>query len=113
MRIIAGIDQLRVYPHAIAHSLHAALHQVRDPELLRDFAQIARDSALVLHHGCAADHFQVGDLGEVSQNFVLHAIGEEGVLLCLRSDFRMAELRCFFQERAAGAAGRIHCGTGD
>src|SRR4029077_17536955 len=35
MRIVAGIDQLRVHPHATAHALHAAFHQMRDPELLR------------------------------------------------------------------------------
>src|SRR6266487_2384840 len=33
-------------------------------KLLRDFAQVARDSSFVLHHRSATDHFQVGDLGE-------------------------------------------------
>ena len=38
MCIIAGIDQLRVDPHLIGSALHAALNQMRDSQLLRDFA---------------------------------------------------------------------------
>src|SRR5882724_12295603 len=54
---------------------------MRDAKLLPNLAQIARDSALVLHHARAADHLQVRDPGEVSKNFVLHAIGKAGALL--------------------------------
>ena len=57
MCVIARIDQLRVHAHTIAHALHAAFHQMRDSELLRDLAQVARDSSLVLHHRSAANHF--------------------------------------------------------
>src|SRR5438128_2100067 len=54
-----------------------------DAKLLADFAQIALSAGLVLHHGGATDHLEVGDLGEVGQDLVLHAIGEESVLFIL------------------------------
>ena len=81
MRIVARVDQLCVHPHAIGYALHAAFHQMRDPELLRDLAQVALRASFVLHHRSAANHFQVGDLGKISQNFVLHAVGKKGVRL--------------------------------
>ena len=34
--------------------------------------------------GCAADHFEVGDFRESGEDLVLHAFGEEGVLLVAR-----------------------------
>ena len=49
-------------------------------ELLADLAQIARRAAFVLHHARAADHFQIGNLGQMGQDLVLDALGEEGVL---------------------------------
>ena len=104
MCVIARIDQLRVHAHTIAHALHTAFHQMRDPELLRDLAQVARDSSLVLHHRSAADHFQVGDLGEVSQNFVLHAVGKKGVRLFFAEIFERQNGDAFFRKR--GGRGR-------
>src|SRR4051794_9270852 len=56
---------------------------MRHAKLLADFAQIALSPGLVLHHGRATDHLEVGDLGEVGQDLVLHAVGEEGVLFVL------------------------------
>ena len=96
MRIAACVDQLRVDPHAIAHALHAALHQMRDPELLRDLAQIARSSSFVLHHRCAADHFQISDFGEISQNLILHPVGEVGVLLFVAQIFERQDCDALF-----------------
>ena len=52
-------------------------------KLLPNLAQIARDAALVLHHRTAADHFQIGDLCQIGENFVLHSVGEEFVLFFL------------------------------
>ena len=42
-------------------------------------AQIARSIALILHHRCAADHFQVRDLCEVGQYFILNGGAEVGI----------------------------------
>src|SRR5712692_371015 len=52
-----------------------------DAELLTDLAQVALPASFILHDRSAADHFQVRDLCQVGQNFVLHAVGEIGVLL--------------------------------
>ena len=81
MRVVARVDQLRGYAHAVACALNASLHHVRYTELLTDVAQVPRRAGLVLHHTGAADYFQVRDLGEVGQNLVLHAIGKESVVL--------------------------------
>ena len=50
MRVVAGIDQLRDHPDTITRALHATFHDVRDPELLTDLAQVALRARLVLHH---------------------------------------------------------------
>jgi hypothetical protein len=57
MRIVASIDQLRIHPHFVRGTLHAALNQVRDPELLSNLAQVALRSSFVLHHRSATNHF--------------------------------------------------------
>ena len=54
-------------------------------------------SALVLHHRGAADHFQVGDFRKVSQNLVLHAIGEKGVGFFFTQIFEGQNSHAFFR----------------
>ena len=54
---------------------------MRHAQLLSDLAQVARGRLAILHHARAADHFQVGDPGEVGENFILHAIGKISVVL--------------------------------
>ena len=71
---------------------------MRHAELLADLAQIARRAALVLHHGGAADHFQVGDLRQVGQDLVLHAIGEEGVRFFFAQIFERKHRDAFFRD---------------
>jgi hypothetical protein len=61
MPVGACIDQLRVDAHAIANALNISFQQMRHAKFLADLAQIARDSALVLHCRRAADHLQIGD----------------------------------------------------
>src|SRR5207244_4566438 len=56
---------------------------MRNAELLGDLAQIARDSALVLHHRCAADDFEVGNLSKVGKNLILYTISEISVLFII------------------------------
>jgi hypothetical protein len=80
MCVIARINQLCFHPNLVGGTLHAAFHHISNAQLLSDPAQAARDSALVLQHGGAADHFQIGNLGQVCQDFVLHPIGEKGVI---------------------------------
>ena len=52
---------------------------MRDAKLLPDLAQIPSGRIFVLRHAGAADDFEVRDFGQIGQDFVLHAIGEEGV----------------------------------
>ena len=74
MRVVAGVDQLRVYPHFPTRALDAAFEQMRYAELCPDLAQIACNSGFVLHHRSAADHFKVSNPGEVRENFILYPV---------------------------------------
>jgi hypothetical protein len=83
MRIIAGIDQLRVDAHAASGALDASFHHVCHPELLSDFAQVALNTGLVLHHTCAADNFEIGHAGKVAEHFVLHTVDKKCICFVL------------------------------
>src|SRR5437762_1962345 len=102
MRVIACIDQLRINAHAIGCALHAALEHMRHSKLFADFAQIAFYAALIMHHARAADHLQVGDLRQVSEYFVLHTIGEIGVLLLVAEVFERQYRDAFLGNRSTG-----------
>src|SRR6266481_387022 len=80
MAVVPCIDQLGIYPHAVACSLHTALKQMRHAELSSNFAEIARHLALVLHHTRTADYLQVRDLRQIRQNLVLHSVRKKGVV---------------------------------
>jgi hypothetical protein len=56
--------------------------------LLANLAQIPCDSALVLHHGDAADYFEVPDLGQESEDFILHAVCEISVFFLGAQTFK-------------------------
>jgi hypothetical protein len=75
------INQPCVNTDAVARALDTAFHDVGDAKLPADLGQIARDSAPVMFRRGAADYLQVRDLGEVGQDFVLHAVCEVSVLL--------------------------------
>jgi hypothetical protein len=51
----------------------------------RRSAQIAFGIRTVLHHGSAADDFELRDFGEIIEYFVLHAVSEVGVVF-VRTD---------------------------
>jgi hypothetical protein len=70
---------------------------MRHAELLTDLAQITCDSAFVLHHRGPADDFQVRDLGQVGQNFILHSIGEKRVLFFVAQIFEWEHRDAFFR----------------
>ena len=50
----------------------------------------------MLHHGSAADDFQVRDLCQVGQNLVLHAVSEIAVLLIATQIFKRQYRDAFF-----------------
>ncbi len=87
MHVIPRVDQLRVHPHFAAHALHAAFQQIRDAKLLTDLSQIARRAAPVLEDRSAADDLQIRDFCQISENLILHAIREVGVLLVVAEVF--------------------------
>ena len=81
MGIGAGVDELRVDPQMIARPLHAAFEEMRDAELLPDLPRVAGFTSLVRAGGGAADHFEIGDFGQIGENFILDARRKVGVLL--------------------------------
>ena len=78
MSVSSGIDQLRADPDAISGALYVPFQNVSDTQGTGDLAQIARRGA-VLHHRTATGDLQVGDLCQVGENLVLHAIRKENV----------------------------------
>ncbi len=69
---------------------------MRHPERFGDLAQVALSASLVLHHGRAANNFQVGDFGEVGQDFILHAICEISVLFIIAQVLKRKDRDAFF-----------------
>ena len=67
-------------PSPAAHRLNVSLNDMRHTKLVGDLAQIPLHASLVLHHGSPADDFQIGDVRQISENFVLDGIGEECVV---------------------------------
>ena len=76
------VDELDIHPHLVIRLLHATLQDVRHAKLLGDLREIVRRAFEMLRRR-AGDHFQVGDLCQPRQNFVLDALGEVGVRLVL------------------------------
>jgi hypothetical protein len=87
---------LRCHPHFVGRALHAAFDNMRHTELLADFAEIARRAAFILHNARPADHFQVGNPDQMSQDLVLHALGEEGVRFLFAQIFEGKDRDAFF-----------------
>src|SRR5439155_15679287 len=71
----------------------------------------SRRAGLVLHDRGAADHLQVGDSRKVSQNLVLHALGEEGVRFFFAQIFERKDCEAFLRNRSdrrrCGGIGRL------
>ena len=103
VRVGPSIDQLRVHPHFAARPLHTAFEDVGHAQLLTNFAQIARGRLAILHHTRPADHFEVGHPREIGQNLILHAIGEEGVVLVGTQIFEGKNGDRFLRDRGPGA----------
>src|SRR5206468_10091398 len=80
LAVCPRIDQLSVDAHSTAGTLDCAFQHVRYAQVGRDFAQVALRPGLVLHYRCTANHFQIGDSGKASENFILYAIGEVSIL---------------------------------
>ncbi len=99
MGLCPRLDQLRFDAQVVAFPLHAAFEEMGDPEFLADLARVARFAGLVETGRGAADHFQVGDSGQIGENFFLHAGGEVGVVRVLTQVFERQDGDAFFGRR--------------
>ena len=88
MRVVARVDQLHVHPNSPGRALDTSFNHMRNTQSVRDLAKVAFQPALVFHHARSADDFQVGDLGEIGEDFVLHTAGEECVFFVLAEIFK-------------------------
>src|SRR4029453_36934 len=79
MPVSPRINQLGSHSYAVASGLHASLYDVRHAEFARDLAQIPFHTGLVLHDRSPADHFQVGNVRQVSEDFVVNCVGKKRV----------------------------------
>ena len=69
------IDELRVDPNLVTSAAHTALEDVSDPEILRHFPGC--DGLALIGEGCVAgDDEEAGDLGQIRDQVLGHAIGE-------------------------------------
>jgi hypothetical protein len=69
---------------------------MRHTECFCDFADVALSAGLVLHHRRAADDFEVGDLGKVGKNLILHTICEVSVLFIIAQVLERKNRDAFF-----------------
>ena len=69
-----------------------------DPERLANVLQIPRCRGLVLRHTRSADHFQIGDLGQIRENFILNAVGKKRVLLVIAQIFKRKDRDAFLRD---------------
>ena len=82
MGVSDRIDQLHIDPHLVVRLLHTPFENVHHPELLRDLTQIGRHGLEPLGRS-PRDHFQVGDLRQPRQNFILNAFRKKRISLFL------------------------------
>ena len=98
MLVACRVDQLHVDAHRVAGFLHAAFENVRHAELLPISRQIFRAGSCMRGRS-ARDDFQRADLGQPSQDFVLDAFGEIGVVLVAAQVFERQHRDRFFRDR--------------
>ena len=108
--IRSRIDQVRDDPQAMFGALHRSLEQIGDAELLADFLPVTGLVVLVLPDTGAPDDFQVGDFRQVGEDLVLHAVGEERIILFRAQVFERQNRDALFRNlvvRQAGIAPRM------
>src|SRR5436309_15405730 len=70
-------------------------------ELFRYLAQVRR-SALEALRGCSRNYFQIGNLGQTSENLVLHSFGEISVVRVASKTVERQNSDAFFRDRRTG-----------
>src|SRR4030095_6774087 len=76
---------------------------MRHAQGLSDLAHVSGEVGPVLGHARSTDYFQVGDLDQVSEDFVLHAIGEERVFLVGTQVFEWQDCDTFVGDSPGGS----------
>src|SRR5690242_21658600 len=110
MRVVARVDQLRIDPHLVCHALDTAFQHMSNPERLANITQIPRCLSLVLRHTCSADYFEVRDLGQISENFILNAVSEKRVLLVIAQTFKRKHCDAFVRSEERRVGKECSCG---
>src|SRR5205814_4082898 len=103
MTISAGINELGTDADSPAGALDRAFKNVSDTECFADFPEVALDAVFVLHHGGAADDFEVGHFREIGQDLVLNTIGEVGVLFVVAEIFKRKDSDAFIRNGASSS----------
>ena len=70
-------------------------------KLLADLAGVSRRARLVLHHTRAADHLEVGHFGKSSEDLILHAVREKGVVRIAAHIFKGKNRDTFLRNRSS------------
>ena len=66
-------------------------------ELSPNFAHISWLAALILANSGVADNSQIGNLGQIRQDLILHAVGEIGVLFIVTQIFKWQNRNRFYR----------------
>ena len=88
MRIVAGVDELRIHSHPTAGTLNTSFYHIGDAEFVCDLTEVTLTNDLVLHHRSPADYFQVRDARQIRQNLILHAVRKKSILGIAASVFK-------------------------
>ena len=97
MRVVPRIDQLRIHSDLVRNPLDAPFQNMSHPQRLANVPQISRCRRFVLRHTRSANHFQICDLGEIRENFVLNAVGKKRVLLIVAQIFKRKHRDAFLR----------------
>ena len=99
MRVVPGIDQLGIYSNLVCDALDTTFKHMGNAQCLPNVTQVPRCGSLVLRHTGSADHFQIRDLGQVCENFILNSVGKKRVLLIIAQIFKRQHSDAFFLNR--------------
>src|SRR5205823_15125648 len=94
-----GSDQLGIYSNLVCDALDTTFKHMGNAQCLPNVTQVPRCGGLVLRHTGSADHFQIRDLGQVCENFILNSVGKKRVLLIIAQIFKRQHSDAFFLNR--------------
>src|SRR5689334_3129279 len=81
------VDQLDVDPNPVPGPAHAALENRPNPESFSNLTHV-RSFSTIRHDRGAGDDLEVTDFGQISQDVILNAVSEIGVLFLVAKIFK-------------------------